>query len=123
MALTPTEKARIRKLLGWGARFWQLYTRLENAMDAVEQTLPEETGQIQGILTQLTDIDAKISDALGTVGVTGVSTIHLDSDQGISHLKSEGRRLVEGIAVILQVDIKKNFYANGGMRGGYLQYG
>lgn len=103
-------------LLGWGARFWQLETRLENAIDAVDTTLPEETLKIQAILTDLTDIDSKITDALGTVGVTGVSSIHLDSDQGLSHLRAEGRRLVEAIATILQVNIKKNYYG-GSMKG------
>src|ERR1041384_3041710 len=110
MAFSSTEKTRIRMLLGWGARFWQLETRLENAMEAVEQTLPDDTAKIQAILVQLTDIDAKITDALGTVGVTGADTIHLQADQGISHLRAEGRRLVETIAVILQVNIKKNYY-------------
>lgn len=116
MAFTGAEKTRIRMLLGWGARFWQLETRLENAMEAVEETLPDDTAQIQAILVSLTDIDDKITDALGTVGVGGVSTIKLDSDQGISHLRAEGRRLVEAIAVILQVPIKKNYYG-GSMTG------
>lgn len=112
MAFTDEEKSRIRLLLGWGARFWQLETRLENAMSAVESELPEETLRIQEILAVLTDIDTKITDALGTVGVTGVDVIHLDSDQGIQHLKAEGRRQVEAIAVILQVPVKKNFYGS-----------
>jgi hypothetical protein len=97
-------------LLGWGARFWQFETRLENAMEAVENTLPSETSRIQSILAALTAIDTKITEALDTAGVTAVSTIHLDSDQGISHFKSEGRRLVEAIASILQVPIKHNYY-------------
>lgn len=110
MAFSAEEKVRIRTLLGWGARFWQLETRLENAIEAVETTLPDETVYIQGILTALTAIDVKITEALDTAGVTGVDTIHLDSDQGISHFKSEGRRLVEAIATVLQVNIKKNYY-------------
>lgn len=110
MAFTSAEKMRIRKLLGWGARFWQLETRLEQSMNAVEQTLPDETAEIQSILTQLTVIDGQITSALDTAGVTAVSSIHLDSDQGISHFRSEGRRLVEAIATILQVNIKKNYY-------------
>lgn len=97
-------------LLGWGARFWQIETRLESAMSAVESECPEEALKIQGILVSLTDIDTKITDALGTVGVTGVDVIHLDSDQGIRHLRAEGRRLVEAIATILQVGIKRNYY-------------
>jgi len=116
MAFTSTEKTRIRMLLGWGARFWQLHTRLENAMTAVEQTLPDETAKIQAILTQLTTLDTQITDALTTVGVTAVSSIHLQSDQGLSHLRAEGRRLVNAIAVILQVDVKQNFYG-GSMTG------
>ena len=123
MPFTSTEKARIRVLLGWGARYWQLQTRLESSMTAVEQTLPDETALIQGYLTQLTSIDSQITSALGTVGVTAVDTIHLDSDQGIMHLKNEGARLVEAIAHVLQVEIKKNYYRSGGTRGGYMVYG
>lgn len=121
MAFTDAEKSRIRMLLGWGARFWQLETRLENAMEAVEQTLPEETALIQAHLTALTAIDTKITEALDTAGVTGVSSIKLDSDQGISHFKAEGRRRVEAIASILQVPIKKNFYG-GSATGVQIQY-
>lgn len=122
MPFTATEKTRIRMLLGWGARFWQLETRLENSLIAVEQTLPDELAKIQAILVQLTDIDTKITDALGTVGVTGVSSIKLDSDQGLGHLKTEGRRLVEAICVILQVPAKQNYYGSS-MSGGYVPYG
>lgn len=117
MAFTSAEKARIRMLLGWGSRFWQLDSRLENAMEAVEQTLPDETAQIQGILITLTAIDAKITDQLDTVGVTQVDEIKLEGDQGLSHLRREGRRQVEAIATILQIGIKKNFY--GGSVKGY----
>ena len=123
MAFSSQEKMRIRMLLGWGARFWQMNTRLESSMNAVEQTLPDETAQIQSILTQLTTLDGQITAALGTVGVTAVDTIHLDSDQGIAHLKNEGARLVEAIAHILQVEIKKNYYRSGGTRSGYMTFG
>jgi hypothetical protein len=119
MAFTPTEKTRIRMLLGWGARLWQLETRLENAMDAVEQQLPEETALIQSTLVALAALDTKITSATDTVGVSNVDTIALDSDQGISHLRAEGRRLVESIATILQVPIKRNYYG-GSMTGAQL---
>lgn len=121
MPFTAEEKTRIRMLLGWGARWAHLETRLESAMEAVEQTLPEETVKIQSILTALTALDAQITDALGTVGVTGVSSIKLDSDQGLSHLRNEGKRQVEAIATILQVTIKKNYYSHG-MVGGVISY-
>lgn len=121
MAFTEAEKTRIRMLLGYGARFTQTETRLENAMISVETTLPEETLRVQSMLTSLTSIDTKITEALDTAGVTGVSSIKLDSDQGISHFKAEGRRLVEAIAVILQVSVRRNFYG-GSMTGGPIGY-
>lgn len=123
MPFLSSEKARIRVLLGWGARFWQLQTRLEAAMSAVETTLPDETVLIQSYLTQLTSIDTQITSALNTVGVTKVDEIGLDSDQGLQHLRREGARLVEAIAHVLQVEIKKNYYHTSALRGGYMQYG
>lgn len=113
MPFTAAEKTRIRMLLGWGARFWQTETRLESAMAAVETDFPDEMNLIKATLVTLTDIDAKITDALETVGVSAVSTIHLDSDQGLSHLRAEGRRLVSSIATTLQVPINRNFYGGG----------
>lgn len=121
MAFTEAEKTRIRMLTGWGSRFTLTETRLENAMDAVGG-IAEDQAKIQAILTSLTTIDTQITSALETAGVTGVSSIKLDSDQGISHFKAEGRRLVEAIASILQVPIKKNYYG-GGMTGSYIPYG
>lgn len=121
MAFTGAERARIRSLLGWGARFHHLETRLENALDALAD-LPDDENLIKSYLTQLTTIDTAIADCASTFGVKKTGSIELESDQGLGFQKSEGRRLVEAIADILGVDINRNFYG-GSIKGGPMQYG
>lgn len=119
--ITDPERARIRSLLGWGARWHHLQTRLESAFNAMDQ-LPDDVNQIRTYLTQLTSIDSLIAEAQGIIGVKRTGSIELVDDQGIGGLRSEGRRLVEAIDAILGAGIKRNFYG-GGMQGGAIQSG
>ncbi len=121
MALTLTERARIRSLLGWGARFHNVETRLENALDAMAD-LPEDETLIRTYLTQLTVIDTAIADCATTFGVKKTGSIELESDQGLGFQRSEGRRLVLAIADILGVQPYRNFYG-GTPTGGPMNYG
>lgn len=119
MPFTETEKTRIRVLLGYSARFLQNQTTLELAMSAIEQTRPDEVLQVRDFLVQLASLDALITDTLSLMGTLAVSSIKLQGDQGIGHLKAEGRRLVEAISVIFQTPIKKNYYG-GSQLGAYV---
>jgi len=121
MGFTDPERARIRSLLGWVARWHHMQTRLESAFTAMDQ-LPDDVTQIRTYLTQLDSIDSLLAEAQGIAGVKRTGSIELVDDQGISVLKSEGRRLVEAIDAILGAGIKRNFYG-GGMTGGVMQQG
>jgi hypothetical protein len=124
MAFTGAEKARIRALLGWGARYFNLSTPLEAAMKAIEDIpLPDDEAQIRAYLTQLDLIDTQIAEARGIAGVKQTGSIVLTDDQGLFLLRSEGARLVDAIAAILSVEVLKNFYRNGSPRGGEIRYG
>jgi hypothetical protein len=124
MAFTSPERSRIRALLGWGARYFNLSTPLEAAMNAIDTIpLPDDEAQIRTFLTELTALDVLITEARGLIGVKQTGSIVLTDDQGIMGLRSEGARLVEAIAAILSVEVFKNFYRSGSPRGGYLRYG
>lgn len=120
---TLDERARIRSLLGWEARFLQYDSRLESALDAIDQNSPADQTLIRSLLTQLTALDVRITASQSRFGVERVGSIWLKSDYTIGLLKSEGKRLVGTIAAILGVEIKRNFYGGGGPVGGVRQYG
>lgn len=120
MALTAAEKARVRDLTGWAAIFHELDRSMENALDAIATTPDDET-RIRGHLTQLTDIDTRLTDARDRLMASAVGTITLNPAE-ISQLRAEGRRYVEAIASILRVQVKRNFYG-GNSGGGWMAFG
>ena len=124
MAFTGAERARIRSLGGWGAR-WAQSTgqRIESAMDSIGSSYPDEEDLIRTYLTKLTDIDALVFEAHGVVGVKQTGSIIMDDSAGVGGLRSEGARYVDAIFAILECAVLQNFYRSGAPRGGPIQYG
>ena len=117
MALTGTHKAKIRRALGWSARFHQFDSRLEQALSAVESE-PEHELQItdtlanNGILANVDDIQTKLRDAHKRFKADAVGSITLRKEE-TSQLKKEGDRWVLDLARILGVETR-----SGGLFGG-----
>ena len=117
MALTETQKAAVRRSLGWSARFHNFDSRLEQALSALD-TEPEHEAQItdtlenNGILANIDDIQTKLRAAHSRLRANKVGSILL-RQQEVSQLKSEGDRWVEDLARILGVPT-----INGGLFGG-----
>lgn len=118
---TLAERARIRRLLGWQARFLQLDTKLESAMDAINGS-PADQDIVLDILTKLTALDTRIESAQVKFGVDKVGSIELDSTTMLGLLRGEAKRLVDNMAMLLGVEVKANFYGGGAPRGGVRQY-
>lgn len=123
MAFTNPEKARIRSLGGWGTRWRQTETRLESSLNSIGTHYPAEESLIRDHLTQLTALDALITEAHGMQGVKQTGSIVLDDSAGVMGLRSEGARLVEAIYGILECDVNRNYYRSGSPSGGRIQYG
>lgn len=119
---TADERARIRRLMGWEARFFDIDSRLESALDAIDQNSPADQTIIRDILTKLTALDTKIESAQVKFGVDRVGSIYLNSQNMLGLLKSEGKRLVDNMGHILGVEVKANFYGGGAPQGGVRQY-
>lgn len=120
---TLEERARIRQLLGWEARYLQFDTRLESAMDAINQNSPADQTIIRSILTQLTALDTKLVSAQVKFGVDRVGSIWLNTSNMLGLLKSEARRLVVSLGAILGVEVRSNYYGGSAAKGGVRQYG
>lgn len=123
MAFTNEEKARIRRLGGWGSRWTQTETRLNTSMDAIGATGPWDEKQVRDLLEQLNVLDVRLRENYDLIGVKQTGSIVLDDTAGVAGLRSECARIVEGIYAVLECDVKHNFYRSGSLRGGQIQYG
>lgn len=124
MAFTGAERARILSLGGWGSRWAQSTNqRIHQALNAIDQSYPDEEALIREYLIKLTDLDALITEAHGVIGVKQTGSVILDDTAGVGGLRSEGARYVDAIYRILECDVIANFYRSGAPQGGAIRYG
>lgn len=111
MALTEAQRTSIRLYLGWGERFHQFDSRLEQAFEAMG-TRPEaellitDTLANGGILASLLDIDSKLVDAHKRVKADTVGSIKLNRRE-LKQLYRDGNRFVGRLARMLGVPVRE----------------
>lgn len=119
MALSPTERAKVREYLGWTQRYFQTDSRLEMAMNSLDASaeallLVQDTLANGGLLASLADIDAKLVNAHKRIKVAKVGTIELPGKMEIGILRSEGRRFVGRLASLLGVEVRHDVFSGQG---------
>ena len=124
MALSDTQKAKIRLYLGYSGRFFQVDTVLEQAMEAVTG-LPELQTEIETLLARLAALDTKLSDAEACLKVLKAGNVELDGHRQIATLRSQGRLMVGRLAAILGVGVRHNAFSAAATAAGgnYMQHG
>lgn len=110
MALSATQKADVRRALGWSARFHQFDSRLEQAMNAIATEAEHElqitdTLANNGILANIDDVQTKLRDAHDRLKANKVGSILLRKEE-LLQLRSEGSRWVKDLARLLGVEIR-----------------
>lgn len=136
MALTATERVKIRFYLGWSARFHQFDSRLEQALNAVDMDSDTETFVRDDLIAALDDIRTKLTDAHGRLKAMKVGSINLPGNQEVMTLRQEGQRHASSLASTLGVEIRHNVFGSQRYRafasytgldetatGGYFQHG
>ena len=113
MAWTLTQKAQVRLYLGWSARFWQTDSRLEQAMNAIDDKA-EELTICTGLLTSLADIDTRMTACYSRLKALQVGRITLPGHGELMALRSEGRRLSGRLASMLGVAIRHDVWSGRG---------
>lgn len=117
MAFTETQRATIRHLLGWSARFWQIDSRLEGAISAVGEK-PESQAIVETLLAEAAAIKPLITAAYGRLKATQVGSISLAATTEIAALRSEGRRITGQIAASLGVPVRHDIWSSSSPGGG-----
>lgn len=113
---TSNDRARIRWYLGWSARFHQMDSRLEQAMNAVDMEPTDDTkALITGNLAQMdTLMNTTIPAAYNRLKALKVGSIDLPAHKEIAMLRSEGRRLGGQIAACLGVETRHDVWSGAG---------
>lgn len=108
MALTGVQKARIRKYLGWSARFGQFDRAMEGALEAISVD-PDQEAEVLADLTECIRIDAAIAAAESRLKATKVGPIDLNQGE-IGQLRNRGRTHVGRIATALGVEVREDAF-------------
>lgn len=121
MAFSESDKVEIRKYMGAGSLYKQLFPKLENAIIAVQsvadggsQVDSSTENSIKSYLTKLATIELKLEALQCQVQVVeaGADEIKLNVAQGVSLLRSEGRRMIAAISRTLACAPTYDFFSS-----------
>jgi hypothetical protein len=105
VALDGTQRARIRKYLGWEARFHQVQQDLEQALDAIA-VFPDDEVEVLAELQRCIETDEQILKVRTTALAIQDGAIHLRAHYQLGVLRSIGKGHVRRIANILGVAVR-----------------
>lgn len=115
MALTATQKAEVRRYLGYPDLSQGAYSTLEGAMSAISA---EAELQVAAYLTDLLDIEARLRSSWGVQVAKKAEEVELWGWAGIMALRQEGNRLVEALGRLLNTEPQRQFFTSAGGSGG-----
>jgi len=120
MALTSAQKAQIRLYLGFPDVNRSLSPELEGAMLAVSA---EAETLITDLLTRLDSLTTTLEAGWTYQAVIKAEEVTLSGFSGIDALRSEGRRLVNNLSIILGVQPRTTPFDTGGSQSGIARRG
>ncbi len=126
MALTEAQRLQVRLFLGWQDGFGQFDSRLEQALNHVNNR-PELLalvtnaldGDPPGLLACLQDIDTKLRASHPRLKASVVGSITLNPGE-VKQLRSEGTRFVKRLAAIIGVEVRSNPFSSGTASGNFV---
>lgn len=112
MALTETEKTRVRELLGYNTAYIDFFAEARmNQLSDTEQT------KLRALLASCDAVDAKLADvAIGArAGIVQVDEVTFSSDVAAAAraIRSHGRMVIGRIAVMLLTAPHNDYYGTG----------
>ena len=117
MAFTDTQKAQIRRYLGYPDVFRYANTRLESAIDVIGAR-SEVQAMVESDLAALAAIETKLSGTVvNSAGVKRVDEIEFFQSQALKDIRSEGRRICGRMSVTFGVPLASDVFGSGGYAG------
>lgn len=118
MAWTEADRVKIRHYLGFAAIFHQADPRLESAITAVQSIAdggarPDDSTEqhIRGILGKLQTIENRLEALWEQMQAGVIDELSIDAARAAIMLRSEGRRLVHGIAAALSTSPRRDIFS------------
>lgn len=119
MALTATQKATIRLMLGYSdISQGDGYSVLEGQWPSLSA---EAETQIATILTDYATVQAALRTGWSQLGVSRVEDVYMSGADGVRNLRAEGNRLATNLATILGVPVQRLPFAT--QSGGFTRRG
>ena len=119
MALDLTQRAQIRRHLGYSDISAGGTSPLETAMDVLSA---ESEVIVEEILADLATLRTTMGTARTRMTITRAEEVHFNSEVGMRELRAEGQRLLEELAAVFGVENMNTAYS-GGPRSGVLRRG
>ncbi len=116
MPFSESEKAAVRRYLGFPSVYRASNPRLENAMDVVGAQ-PEVVLQVQSDLSGIAQIEANLLALLPSAGVKKVDEIEFFDGGQQKAMKDEGRRLCGRLSTTMGVPLVGDAFGGSGYEG------
>ena len=116
MALTDTQKAEIRRYLGYSDLSQGQYSTLEGAMAAISA---EAEIQVAAYLADLATIEARLRASWNVQVAKRAEEVELWGWDGILALRQEGNRLAAALGALLNTEPQIAFFSASGAGGAW----
>lgn len=116
MAFSDTQKAKIRRYLGYPDIYRDHDPRLESALDVVGGRA-EVQALIEADLAALEALETKLTSTQSYGGVRRADDIEFFPGEQIASLRTEGRRFVGRMSITLGVPIASDVFGSTGYGG------
>lgn len=120
MALTDSQKASIRRYLGYPDINRELHRALEGAMDALST---EGEAQVGSLLTSIADLETLLASSWNRQKVIKAEEVTLTGFGEVQALRSEARRLCLDLAATLDVKPRRIPFSSGSGGSGIARRG
>lgn len=115
MSFTPQERHQIRLYLGWSEQFRDYDTRLETQMDQLGGQVDQSAATtVRTLLAALSSVDTLITNALGNLTLKKAEGVEFAGMGEIEGYRNHGRNLVRRVAIIFDVEPKRDYYGEDG---------
>lgn len=118
MAWTEADRVKIRHYLGFAAIFLQADPRLESAITAVQSVAdggarPDNSTElhIRQILAKLAKVEEELEKLWPQMQAGVIDELKVDAVRATVMLRSEGRRLVHGLAAALSTSPRRDVFS------------
>jgi len=123
MALTNAQKVSVRFYLGYQGRFYQVDSKLEQAMSAIDDADLET--RINAVIVELDAIDARRSAVRVNGGIAQVDEVQFQpGNASLNAIIAEGSMLVGRLAALFGVEVRHNPFSTSAATGSaYMKQG